>query len=589
MKQFFKFLLASILGFFISSIIIFILLLGLISSLLSFAEEEAVTVKENTVLSIKLNQPVFERTSTNPFMASNLFSFAPTSALGLNDILKNLEKAKTDNNIKGIYLELSYIPAGISTIEEIRNALLDFKESGKFIICYGEIFSQSAYYLATVADEVYFNPEGVMLFKGLNAQVMFYKGLFDKLSVEAQIIRHGKFKSAVEPYTEEKMSSESREQTKKYLDDVWNLMLSGIAEERNTSVDELNKLADNLMIRHANDALKYGLVDKLLYKDEVLDELRNKLFLTEDQNIESLSLYRYSKSPAPKKPLSRNKIAIIYASGTILNMEGDDQVIGAQRISRAIRQARNDKFVKAIVFRINSGGGDVLASEIIRREIELAASEKPLVASFGDLSASGGYWVSCKATTILANRSCLTGSIGVFGVFPNIQGLLNDKLGITLDNVGTNANSEFISGTRPFTAFEREVVTSMIENTYDTFLELVAESRDLTKTFVDSIGQGRIWSGEDAIELGLIDEFGGLTKAIETAQNLADIGDDFRIQELPVQEDYLDYLIRQCSGGVQTSILEKELGANYQFFNQFKALNNSKGIQAILPFDIRIE
>lgn len=588
MKQFFKFMFASMLGFFIASIILFFLTLGLISSLLAFAEKEVVTVKENTLLQIKLNQTIFERTSNNPFSTASLFSFAPTNSLGLNDILKAIDKAKNDDKIKGIYLELSYIPAGISTIEEIRTALERFKESGKFIVCYGEIFSQTAYYVATVADEIYFNPEGMMLFKGLNAEVMFYKGLFDKLSVEAQIVRHGKFKSAIEPYTEQKMSSESKEQTKKYLDDVWNLMLSSISKSRNISIEELNSIADELKIRQPEDALKYKFVDKLLYKDEVLTQLREKLNLTEDQKIESLSLYSYSNSPTIGRTLSRNKIAVVYASGTILNMEGDDQVVGAQRVSRAIRQARTDKTVKAIVFRINSGGGDVLASEILRREIELAAATKPLIASYGDLSASGGYWATCNATKIMANRSCLTGSIGVFGIIPNIKGLLNDKLGITIDNVGTNKNSEFISTTRQFTSFEREVMTSMIENTYDTFLNHVSEARNLRKEFVDSIGQGRIWSGEDAIELGLIDQFGGLTEAIELAKELADLP-DFRVQELPVQEDFFVTMMKQLSGGVQVSFIEKELGNDYGFIKHLKALKNSKGLQAILPFEIKIE
>jgi len=384
------------------------------------------------------------------------------------------------------------------------------------------------------------------------------------------------------------MSPENKEQTKKYLDNVWNLMLSSISESRNISVEELNTIADELKIRQPEDALKYKFVDKLLYKDEVLAQLREKLNLTEDQKIESLSLYSYNNSPTLGRTLSRNKIAVVYASGTILNMEGDDQVIGAQRVSRAIRQARTDKTVKAIVFRINSGGGDVLASEILRREIELAAATKPLVASYGDLSASGGYWATCNATRIMANRSCLTGSIGVFGIFPNIQGLLNDKLGITMDNVGTNKNSGYISGTRKFTPFEREVVTSMIENTYDTFLDHVSEARNLRKGFVDSIGQGRIWSGEDAIELGLIDEFGGLTEAIELAKELADLP-DYRIQELPVQEDFLVTMMKQITGGVQVSAIEKELGSDYGFIKHLQALKNSKGLQAILPFEIKIE
>lgn len=588
MKQFFKFMFASIAGFFISIIILFILLLAMITSIMTFAEQEIVDVKENTVLSIRLNQTIYERTDNNPFNSASLFSLTPSNALGLNDILKNIEKAKYDDKIKGIYLQLSYIPAGISTIEEIREALEDFKQSDKFIVCYGEIFSQTPYYLATVADEIYFNPEGMMLFKGLNAQVIFYKGLYDKLAIENQIIRQGKFKSAIEPYTQDRMSKESKRQTKKYIDDVWDLMLNTISESREVSLEKLNEIADDLGVRHADDALNYGLVDQLIYKDEMLAVLRNKLDLPENGRIESLSLYSYNNSPKSNKKFSREKIAVVYASGTILNMEGDDQVVGAQRISRALRKARTDKRVKAIVFRINSGGGDVLASEIIRREVELAAEKKPLVASYGDLSASGGYWATCNATKIIANRSCLTGSIGVFGIFPNLQGLLNDKLGITIDNVSTNENSGFISGTRSFTPFEREVVSSMIAETYDTFLEYVSNGRDLSKSFVDSIGQGRIWSGEDAIELGLIDEFGGLTRAIELAQELAEL-EDYRIQELPVQEDFFLSLMKEITGGAKASILEKELGDDYGFIKHLKAIKERKGLQAVVPFEIKID
>lgn len=588
MKQFFKFMLASILGFFISTFILIILLIGLFSSILSFAEQDIVKVKNNSVLFIKLNQPINERTSTNPFQSASLFSIMPSTNIGLNDILNNLKKAKRDENIKGIYLELSVIPAGISTIEEIRNALLDFKESGKFIICYGEIFSQGAYYLATVADKIYFNPEGMMLFKGLNAQIMFYKGLFDKLSVETQVVRHGEYKSAVEPYTEEKMSKESKERTRQYLKSVWNNMLVAISESRGLSVETLNRIADNLEIRQPEDALEHNLIDGLYYKDEMLAELRERLGLGENEKIESLSMMKYKNVPDPNRAITRSKIAIVYGSGTIINAEGNDQIIGAQRISRALRKARTDKSVKAIVFRINSGGGDVLASEILRREVALAAASKPLIASYGDLSASGGYWATCNATKIIANPTCLTGSIGVFGLFPNLQGLLNDKLGITIDNVGTNKNADFISVYRPFTALERTVLTSMIEDTYDTFISHVSEGRDLRKSFVDSIGQGQIWSGEDALKLGLIDEFGGIRRAIEIAAELANI-QEFRIQELPVQIDYIQELISTITGGVKVSILEKELGNNYKYIKHLKRLQQSKGLQALLPFEMIIE
>lgn len=588
MKQFFKFMFASMLGFMITFIFAIILLFGLISSLISLSEKEVVTVDANSILYIDITQVLSDRTSNNPFNTMDFLSLKPHKFLGLNDILKNLRKAKEDPNIEGIYLELSNLSAGLSTLGEIRIALLDFKESGKFIISYSEYMSQGAYYIASTADKIYHNPQGIFLFKGLSAQVMYYKGLLDKLEVEAQVIRHGDFKSAVEPYLLDQMSEANRKQTSRYINNVWEVMLRQIAISRETTVEALNEAADKLIIQNLDDAVKYKLIDKLIYKDEVLQELRKLLAIGSKDPINSISLAKYNNTPGLKTIKGRDKIAVIYANGSIIGGNGNDQNIGSARISKAIRKARTDKRVKAIVFRVNSGGGDVVASEVIRREISLAVKMKPVIASFGDYAASGGYWISCEATKIFASPLTLTGSIGVFAILPNIQGLLNNKLGITFDQVNTNKYSDFYTGTKALSSYEKAVLTKNIENTYDTFLELVAEGRHMDKKEVNKIAGGRIWSGEDAKRIGLIDEFGGLTEAINEAIKLAEV-ENYRIIELPVQKDPWQQLIEDWTSNAKASAIEQEFGSVTKYLKPLKALTEMKGIQARLPFELIIE
>ena len=587
MKEFFKFLFASMLGVFLTLIILFFVFLGLVKSMMDFAENEVVAVPNNTILYINFSQPINDRTPTPSLF--DVLSPEKSDAIGLNDILKNLEKAKVDPNIDGIYMELGFVQAGISKLEEIREAMIDFKKSGKFIITYSEYMSQGAYYLSTVSDKIYLNPKGMLLFKGLNAQVIFYKGLLEKLSVEAQIVRHGQFKSAVEPYMLDKMSKASRKQTQTYINSIWNSMLRSIAESRNLEVSDLNKIADNLEIFNPELILKNGLIDGLKYKDEVLLEMKELLGIDQDSDISSMSLSKYSNSPSIEINKGRDRITIIYANGTMMAGEGNDDYIGSYGISRAIRKARTDDRVKAIVFRINSGGGDVIASEVIRREIELATKVKPVIASYGDVSASGGYWATCQATKIIAKETCLTGSIGIFGMMPNIQGLLNEKLGITIDNVNTNDNSDFINISRPLSNYEKAVLQANVEKGYENFIELVANARGLRKSFIDSIGQGRVWSGKDALELGLIDEYGGLKRAIELAAEAAEL-DTYRIRELPAQKDPIQELLQNYMGSTaQTKIMKNELGEAYKYVKIIKEFSSIKGIQARLPFEIIIE
>lgn len=587
MKSFFKYLLASVLGVLLAGILMFLIIIGGIGAMVS-SQDQAVKIKSNTVLHVELNQLIMDRSNNNPMESFDFTSFRPSPQLGLNDILKNIKKAKSDPNIDGIYLDLTFIQAGIATIEEIRNALIDFKESGKFIISYSDTYTQPTYYLASVADKIYLNPEGLLIFVGLRSEIMFYKDALKKLGVEPQIIRHGKFKSAVEPFMYNKMSDENREQVMTYMGSIWNHMLEGISKEREISIKKLNELADNLTLRKAELAVKNGLIDGVKYKDEVLAELAELTNKTDDKKIEHISLAKYTKVPDKKrKSLGKNKIAVVYASGTVIMGEGGEGTIGSDRISRAIRKARKDSSVKAIVFRVNSGGGSALASEVIWREIKLAQEVKPVIASLGDVAASGGYYIVAPAQKIIASPNSITGSIGVFGLFFTGKELLNDKLGIHVDVAKTNNFSDIGSFTRPFTAEEREVFQFMVEDFYDTFITKVGEGRNMAKEEVDAIGQGRVWSGANAIDIGLIDGFGGLEDAIELAAEAANL-ETYRIVDYPKLKDPFQQLLEDLQGNVKTSILKQELGTEYKYYESLKNITEQQGLQARIPYEIDI-
>ena len=585
MKSFFKFLLASILGVMIALFLFFLITLGIIGAAIS-KQDQAVNIDKNSILHIKLDQTITDRSNKNPMENFDFASFKPETQLGLNDILSNIKKAKDDENISGIYLDLTVIPAGIATIEEIRNALLDFKTSDKFIISYADSYTQATYYIASVSDKVYLNPEGLVLFVGLRAELMFFKEALEKLGVEPQIIRHGKFKSAVEPFMYTKMSDENREQTMTFMGAIWNSMLKGISETRNISIGDLNKIANELSLKNAESAVELKFVDGLKYKDEILNELKE---LTDKKDIDKLkfvSLTKYTKVPKKdKKTIEKNKIAVIYASGNVIMGEGQEGTIGSDRISEAIRKARKDSTVKAIVFRVNSGGGSALSSEIIWREVKLAQEVKPVIASLGDVAASGGYYIVCPAQTIVASPNTITGSIGVFGLLLNGKELLNKKLGVHIDVAKTNEYADMGSFFRPLTAQEREIIQFEIEDIYQTFISHVADGRKMTKEQVDAIGQGRVWSGTNAKEIGLIDEFGGLDKAIEIAAKAANL-EKYRIVEFPRLKDPFEQIMEDLQGNVRTSILKNELGEQYSYYENLQDIKSMQGIQARIPFHI---
>ena len=585
MKDFFKYMLASMLGIFLIGMIVFFIFIGLFMGLMSYAEQQEVVIKENTIIRIDFKDAIPERTAKSGIF-SDLTSGSLKRVLGLNDILKNIDDAATDENVKGIVLNLNIIPSGTSTLEEIRDALLRFKESEKFILCYGEYMTQGGYYLGSVADEIYIHPQGFVDFKGLNARVMFLKGMLDKLDIDMQIVRHGKFKSAVEPLIQKEMSPENREQYNSFVNAIWNTILNDISDSRGLSVIELNRIADELIAYDAADAVEAGLVDAAKYRDEFREIISSRMD-AEFDDINFVSLNQYDRVSRDFS-ITSDRIAVIYATGEIGGGQGNDQTIGSDRLAKTILKAREDENVKAVVFRINSPGGDALASDVILREMQLLQAEKPVIVSMGNVAASGGYWISCASNKIFADETTLTGSIGVFGVIPYFGDFMENKLGITYDYVATNENSGFPPIMRPLSDYERETMQRKVENIYDLFLERVSDSRNLSTEEVDLIGQGRVWSGIHAKELGLIDDFGGLYDAINAAIEISGL-DEYRLLELPVQIDPIEQLFNEITAGIYTRALKAEMGPFYNDYIQAKSVLKWEGVQARLPVLLNLE
>jgi protease-4 len=586
MKQFFKFMFASMLGTFLLFFILFLITFGIIAAIVASTSGEETVISKGTVLHLKFNKPIVDRSSKTKFVMGYA---GPDKSLGLNEILDNLRKAKNDESVAGIYLDLSDIPASYATINEIRDGILDFKTSGKFVWSYSEAYSQRAYYLASVSDKIFLHPQGMLEFKGLTSEMAFIKGLLEKLDIKMQIIRHGKFKAATEPLFLDKMSAENRQQITEIISDIWNDMLDNISENRKIPRETLTRIADSLLLETPKEALQYKLVDKLVYKDELLFELKTKLKVDKADKIEYVTLEDYLAVKDPKKvDFSAAKIAVIYATGTIDGGDGDDQSIGSERISKTIRKAREDEKVKAIVFRINSGGGSALASDVIWREIQLAREKKPVVASFGDVAASGGYYIACAANKILADPSTITGSIGVFGVIPNMEGLFSKKLGITFDWAMTNKNGDYIPVMKPLTPYQTQLIQRDVDHIYDVFTSKVAAGRNISQSKVDSIGQGRVWSGSDAKKLGLVDEFGGLTQAVKVAAEIAKIK-EYRVVSLPEQKEWFEELIDQIAGKDPSASIREVLGEDYRVYQYVREIRNMKGVQARMLMDIEIK
>ena len=585
MKQFFKFMFASCLGSALMLIILFIILIWTIGS----SSQSTVTVKPKSVLYMDLSYDIPERTSSDN-LSSVLGSLQNKNAdmSGMNDIIANINYAKNDPNISGIFLEMSSVGTSPANIEEIRNHIISFRESGKFVITYSETMAQNAYYLATAGNEIYINPDGMLDIHGMASQIMFYKHLLDKLDIEIQIIRgpNNKFKSAVEPYFLDKMSDANREQMEKLLNSIWFKIVSDINVSRGINIQRINELADNLALTFdAGVALDEGFVDGLAYRDEIIARIKDLADIEKSGKINVVTNSQYA-SARPEPMATAEKIAVIYANGQIIDGDGDDATIGSTTLSKAIREARENKKVKAIVMRVNSPGGSALASEVIRREVELAKAEKPFIISMGNYAASGGYWISSEGDYIFADPTTLTGSIGVFGTFPNAKKFLNETVGLTFDVAKTNKNADFGSITEPLTDYQKAMLQKYVGKTYNDFTALVARTRGLRQSYVDSIGQGRVWTGADALELGLVDELGGLDKAIEYAANKANLK-DYSIKNYPKQKDLMETLLSgNLTEPYTKSLIKKRLGSNYTYIETFENVSRLNGIQALMPFMI---
>ena len=588
MKNYLSSLLATLTGLIIMTVLAFIILMGIISASTS---KPTVDVKENSLLVARFNAQIMDRANEDPFALLFSGNFMYDEIMGLDQILADLEKAKTDENIEGIFMNLGMVSAGVATLGEIREAMLDFKESGKFIYAYADAYTQKSYYLASVADSVFMTPEGMFLFNGMSAQVMFYRKALEKVGVEMQVVRHGSYKGAVEPFLRDDLSDENREQIQAYVGALWGKIVEDISESRDIPVEKLNQIADDLESIDSEKLVETGMIDGLIYYDELLSLMKQRLGVDEEEDLESVSLKNYTDVPVKKKKeYSRDKVAVIYAMGTVVDGNAGEGYISSERISKALRKARRDKSVKAIVFRINSGGGSGSASDVIHREVMLAAREKTLVVSMGDVAASGGYYIAAPADTILAEPATITGSIGVFGLFPNVQKLMNEKLGISTEMVKTNKNSDILNPMMPFDPEQRVIVQKMIDDFYTNFVTVVAEGRGKTYEEIDAIAGGRVWAGSDALELGLIDMYGGLKKSIEVAAEMAGL-ESYRVESLPRLEDPMTVLMKQLTGGSLARadrILKRELGEGYQTYRKIQEIQKMHGIQAIMPYDIEV-
>lgn len=588
------------LGFVIAGGVLMIMFFVGVANLIDSAKNEftigkkEVAVKTNSVYHIKFNQEIDERAAEDPFDGLDLGPFAGSYKTSLRDIVESINYAATDKNIEGIFMEVDGFPGGLSKMEEVRNALLKFKESGKWIVSYSEGYSQGAYYLNSVADKIYMYPEGNIFFKGLATNIMYMKGLLEKMDIEMQAIKGpgNIYKSAVEPLTADEMSEANRIQIKAYLSSIWEHWLQGISDERGVSVIDLNNYADNLSVNSAEQAVKLGLVDDLLYRDEVLKKIMSRIGIEEEKEMQLVAFSKYkSKKVSTRKEgstrINTKKVAVIYANGEIRSGKGSDGVMGSDDIAAAIKKARQDTNVKAIVLRVNSPGGSALASDVMWRETILAKAEKPFIVSMGDLAASGGYYISSNADKIYANETTITGSIGVFGLMPVTEKFFKNKLGISFYSEQTNSHSTFPNGINKLDAKEYEVVNDAIIDIYEDFVTKVAAGRGLTVDQVKEVAKGRVWTGEDALGIGLVDEIGDLNDAIAYAVKEAGL-DSYRVYELPKLKDPFEQMFSNFGVSISSNLMKETLGANYKYLRIFNEVENMKGVQARLPYSIDV-
>ena len=586
MKNFLKIIAGSFIGSLLAILIGGFLMIGIISSIASLSSSTKPTVPASAVLVMDFKLPITEQGEESPFSPDMLFSDAKLnlSSSSILNMLQTLDRAAADPSIKFLYMNLNQIQAGVTHIEELRAAILKFRESGKAVIAYADNYSQGAYYLATAADKVYINPYGSATLTGLSISTMFFKDLLDRAGVEAQLIRHGKFKAAAEQFISNKMSEENREQLKAYLDAVWNTWTTDIAASRSISKAKIDSITDNLVLTTAQKALDNKLVDGLLYKDELSDTLAHLFGVETEKEVDYINITAYSRATAKVNLKEKNKIAVIYANGEIL-MGKSDNNITSDHYAALLADVRKDSTIKAVVFRVNSPGGSAQSADIIERELKLLKKDKPVVVSFGDYAASGGYWISANADKIITNNTTLTGSIGVFSMALNIQKALNKHLSINTGTVNTNKHSDFMSGYRPLDKEEVAFMQSAVEVIYTDFINLVAKGRGMTPEKVDSVAQGRVWSGADALKIGLADERGGILSAIDAAAAMASL-EGYRIVEYPVRKSPIEKLMESLS---ETEAAAKVLNNPYFLLEKaYSALKKEKGVKTMarIPYNL---
>lgn len=551
---------------------------------MSFGSSDKYNLKDNTVLTLKLEGTLSERVEPNSFL--DLIGQNTDLEIGLDDILSSIKKAKENDNIKGIYINAGAFAASNASLKEIRDQLADFKESGKFIVAYADVYSQGCYYLSSVADKVIMNPQGNLDLHGLSSSPTFYKGLLDKVGIEMQIFKVGTFKSAVEPFMLDKMSDANREQVTAYINDIWSTITSEISDSRKISVDKINQLTDSLQtFKLANVSVSDGLVDTLMYETEVKEYLKDLLKVEKAKDVRMASIKDMTSVPFVKESNSKDVIAILYAEGSINNGSGKDGITDKRYVKEIEKLKDNDK-VKAVVFRVNSPGGSAYASEQIWKAITDLKAKKPVVVSMGDYAASGGYYIACNASKIIAQPNTLTGSIGIFGMFPNFEGLTK-KVGLSFDNVKTNKFADFGDATRPMRPEEKVILQQYIEHGYDLFLTRCSEGRNIPKDSLDHIAQGRVWTGNQALKIGLVDALGNIDTAIQEAAKLAKL-DDYSLQDYPKKVDFLESLLSNQKEEFATKAMKEYLGKDYELFKTIKEIKEQDFVQARMPYDISI-
>lgn len=587
--KFLRNVLATLVGLFLFFGILFfgILIIGAIVG----SGSDTVAVKDNSVLKLDLSK--VKNDYAGKFNYKD-FNYKESNPEGVFDVINAIEAAKKDDKIKGISIVNNQSMLGISQRRAIREKLEDFKDSGKFVVAYADMYSQGEYYMNSVADTVYLNPVGMIDFRGLATEILYMKGLQEKTGVKMEVIRHGKYKSAVEPYLEEHMSEANREQTTVFLQSIWNTIADDISKSRNIGIDSLNSIANHVAARTPQKALEVGLVDKVVYIDEYHNGIKKALGVAATKDYNTIDVVDYAKAALSnaKPNSSKNQIAVIYAQGQILSGEGNVSYIGEGSINRALKKARENDKIKAIVLRVNSPGGSALTSDIIWREIELTKKVKPVIVSLGDVAASGGYYIACNADKIFADPTTITGSIGVFAMLPNFKDVAN-KFGVNGEVVKTHENAVLYSVFQPLDESQRGYFTESIEEVYKTFVERVAAGRNMSFDQVDALAQGRVWTGVDALENGLIDEFGGLEEAIAFAADKVEV-DSYKVVNYPEYEVKFEDMLRGFFGAsilkTQDELLKEKIGAeNFELIERLNYLNQAKGVQALMPFEITIQ